>query len=88
MTLLRNYYEVYDPGGANEEVTKYYYASGKRIAMRKGDALYWIHGDHFTSRVPVERGTKRATEMRWMAFEPSKSNFSLLSSMCNKCGDR
>jgi len=37
------------------EVTNYYYASAKRIAMRQGDALYWIHGDHLGRTLPVER---------------------------------
>ncbi len=31
---------------ASETVTKYYYFGSQRVAMRKGDVLYYLHGDH------------------------------------------
>lgn len=40
---IGDYYEVNLSTG---EVTKYYYAGSRWVAMRKGNALYWIHGDH------------------------------------------
>jgi len=30
-------------------VTKYYYASGQRVALRQGDVVYYIHTDHLGS---------------------------------------
>ncbi|MCP4543491.1 MAG: RHS repeat-associated core domain-containing protein [Chloroflexi bacterium] len=30
-------------------VTKYYYAAGQRVAMRAGDVVYYLHGDHLGS---------------------------------------
>jgi len=30
-------------------VTKYYYHGAKRVAMRKGNAVYYLHGDHLGS---------------------------------------
>jgi len=66
---IGNYYEVYDPGGPNEEVTKYYYASGQRIAMRQGDALYWIHGDHLGSTaITTDDSGVKESELRYYPY--------------------
>ena len=35
------------PGG--QAVTKYYYAGGRRVAMRAGGVVYYLHGDHLGS---------------------------------------
>jgi RHS repeat-associated protein len=32
-----------------QPVTKYYYFGSQRVAMRKGDAVYYLHGDHLGS---------------------------------------
>ena len=37
-------------------VTKYYYFSGKRVAMRQGSAVYYLHGDHLGSASLVTDG--------------------------------
>ena len=39
--------------------TKYYYFNGQRIAMKKGDVLSYLHGDHLGSTV-LETGTSGA----------------------------
>jgi hypothetical protein len=36
-------------GSAEAAVTKYYYFGSQRVAMRKGSALYYLHGDHLGS---------------------------------------
>ncbi len=44
---------TYYVGGYYEKqgstITKYYYAGGQRIAMRKGGVVYYLHGDHLGS---------------------------------------
>ena len=45
-------------------VTKYYYANGKRVAMRRGSVVYYLHGDHLrsTSLVTDQAGNKVAEQ--------------------------
>ncbi|MCP4543493.1 MAG: RHS repeat-associated core domain-containing protein, partial [Chloroflexi bacterium] len=46
-------------------VTKYYYAGGQRVAMRAGDVLYYLHGDHLgsTSLTTDENGGVTARQL-------------------------
>jgi len=47
------------------EVTKYYYAGSQRIAMRQGNALYWLLGDHLGSTAYTVNGTTETGETRY-----------------------
>ena len=53
--FIGNYYEVTNPG-ANETITKYYYAGGQRIAMRTDGDFRFLLGDHLGSTSLVVRG--------------------------------
>ena len=50
---VENGVTTYYVGGYYEKqgstITKYYYAGGQRIAMRKGSVVYYLHGDHLGS---------------------------------------
>jgi RHS repeat-associated protein len=47
-TFVGPHYEVTNPG-ANQSVTKYYFAGAQRIAMRKDGTLSYMLGDHLGS---------------------------------------
>ncbi|MBI4317576.1 MAG: RHS repeat-associated core domain-containing protein, partial [Chloroflexi bacterium] len=44
---------LYEKNVTTQEVTKYYYAEGRRIAMRKGSNVYYLLADHLGSTVTV-----------------------------------
>lgn len=49
-----------------QAVTKYYFHGDTRVAMRQGDEVYFLHGDHLgsTSLTTDQAGTPRGeTEM-------------------------
>jgi YD repeat-containing protein len=60
-----NYYEV-----SGSTVTKYYYASGQRIAMRRDGTLSYLFSDHLGSTtVTASTGGAITGELRYTAWE-------------------
>jgi len=50
-------------------VTKYYTFNGQRVAMRQGDAVYYLHGDHLGSASLVtDANRKVVSETRYLPF--------------------
>jgi RHS repeat-associated protein len=78
------HYEVTNPG-ANQTITKYYYAGSQRIAMRSNGTLSYLLGDHLgsTSMVtdasgnnPIETRYKAWGEVRYASGNtPTKYTF-------------
>ncbi len=59
--------DYYEKQGA--VVTKYYYAGGQRIAMRQGNTLYFLHGDHLGSAtVATDASGNRVGELRYTPY--------------------
>ena len=52
--------------GSTSTMIKYYYASGTRVAMRKGNpgTVYWLLGDHLGSTAITVNGTTESGELR------------------------
>ncbi|MBU1879441.1 MAG: hypothetical protein KJ734_10870 [Chloroflexi bacterium] len=55
------------PLAQTSTVTKYYYFGGKRVAMRQGSTLYFLHGDHLgsTSLLTNSSGQKVTNSDTW-----------------------
>src|SRR5262245_34283780 len=50
-------------------VTKYYYHSGQRVAVRQGGQLYYLHGDHLGSTsLSTDSGGKVVQDARYLPY--------------------
>jgi len=73
--FVGTHYEVTNPG-ANQTITKYYYAGSQRIAMRTNGTLNYLLGDHLgsTSLVTDSAGNK-INEQRYKAWGETRYTF-------------
>jgi RHS repeat-associated protein len=73
--FVGTHYEVTNPG-ANQTITKYYYAGAQRIAMRTNGTLNYLLGDHLgsTSLVTDSAGVK-INEQRYKAWGETRYTF-------------
>jgi RHS repeat-associated protein len=73
--FVGTHYEVTNPG-ANQTITKYYYAGSQRIAMRTNDTLNYLLGDHLssTSLITNSAGDK-INEQRYKAWGETRYTF-------------
>jgi RHS repeat-associated protein len=60
---------VQEVGTTVASVTKYYYHGTTRIAMRKGNVVYYLHGDHLGSTsLTTDGGGKVVHEARYLPY--------------------
>ena len=73
--FVGTHYEVTNPG-ANQTITKYYYAGAQRIAMRTNGTLNYLLGDHLgsTSLVTDSAGNK-VNEQRYKVWGETRYIF-------------
>jgi RHS repeat-associated protein len=66
--FIGTHYEVTNPG-ANQTVTKYYYAGAQRIALRTGNTLSYLLGDHLGSTsLTTDAAGNKVSEMYYKAW--------------------